>query len=191
MVYPLTPGINVVYLSLNASQSCLYLHTVEDGTYFITVVDLSTMEQMQKLEVIHFEDEPYWAIQDEDDFMVIQFHNTQELAVISKAESGELKLEYICPVWPEGINPYYSYQSAMDFDGERLAWVQPLEIAYDHEPDYRDRSSCGIVVAVYEKEGLTFLGEYRSSLDTGENWENHSFYVQGEYHEPVVAAWMD
>ncbi len=189
MVYPLTPGIEIAYLSLNAEQNCLYLHAVEDGTYTITVIDLSTMQPKQKLEITQFDEEPSWGISDQEDFMVIDYHHSQELAVISKGEGGELTLEYICPVQPEGVNSYYSYNTAMDFDGERLVLAQQLDIEYAHEPDYRDRRSCGVVIAVYEKDGLTFLGEYRSSLDTGENWANHSFYVQGDYYEPVIATW--
>lgn len=189
MVYPLTPGIEIAYLSLNEEQNCLYLHTVEDGTYTITVVDLATMQPKQKMDVTQFDEEPSWGISDHKDFMVIDYYPSQELAVISKDEGGELTLEYICPVQPEGVNSYYSYRTAMDFDGERLVLAQQLDIEYDHEPDYRDRRSCGIVIAVYEKDGLAFLGEYKSSLDTGENWANHSFYVQGDHYEPVITTW--
>ena len=42
---------------------------------------------------------------------------------------------------------------------------------------------------IYEKDGMTFFGEYRSSLDTGEDWTDHAFYVHGISHEPVVATW--
>ena len=192
MVYPLTPGIQIAYLSLNAAQTCLYLHTVEGGTYTITVIDLSTMEPKQMLDVMHFEDEPSWGISDQDDFMVIDCYHTQELAVVSKDESGKLTLEYICPVQPEEIKDFYSfysYDTAMDFDGERLVLAQLLDIEFSTEPDYRDRTSCGIQVAVYEEDGMTFFGEYRSSLDTGEDWTDHAFYVHGISHEPVVATW--
>ena len=123
--------------------------------------------------------------------MVIDLYPSRELAVISKGEGGELTLEYICPVHPEDVHSFYSYNAAMDFDGERLVLAQQLDIEYDHEPDYRDRKSCGILIAVYEKDGLTYLGEYKSSLDTGEDWSNHAFYVQGNYYEPVTAAWAD
>lgn len=189
MVYPLTPGIQIAYLSLNAAQTCLYLHTVEDGTYTITVIDLSTMEPKQMLDVMHFEDEPSWGISDQDDFMVIDFYHTMELAVVSKDESGALTLEYICPLQPEGVNFFNSYRTAMDFDGERLVLAQLLDIEFSHEPDYRDRTSCGIQVSVYEKDGMTFFGEYRSSLDTGEDWTDHAFYVHGVSREPVIATW--
>lgn len=189
MVYPLTPGIDIAYLSLNTAQTCLYLHTVEDGTYFITVIDLSSMEQMQKLELIHFDDEPYWTIVDQDDFIVIEFNNTLELGVISKAESGALTLEYICPMRPEGVDTFFLYNAAVDFDGERLVMAQQLDIEFSNEPDYRDRTSCGLQVMVYEKDGLAFMGEYTSSLDTGEDWTDHAFYVQGDHYEPVITTW--
>ena len=191
MVYPLTPGIEIAYLSLNTEQNCLYLHAVENGIYTITVIDISTMEAKQTLEVVQFKDEHSWGISDQEDFMVIDLYPSRELAVISKGEGGELTLEYICPVHPEDVHSFYSYNAAMDFDGERLVLAQQLDIEYDHEPDYRDRKSCGILIAVYEKDGLTYLGEYKSSLDTGEDWSDHAFYVQGNYYEPVAAAWAD
>ena len=106
MVYPLTPGTEIAYLSLNVAQTCLYLHTVENRTYTITVIDLSTMEPKQMLDVMHFEDEPSWGISDQDDFVVIDFYHTMELAVVSKGENGELTLEYICPVQPEGVKDF-------------------------------------------------------------------------------------
>ena len=121
--------------------------------------------------------------------MVIEFYRTQELAVISKAQSGELTLEYICPMQPEGVNAFSSYRAAMDFDGERLVLAQQLDIEYEHEPDSRDRTSCSIQVAVYEEDGLSYLGEYSSSLDTGENWANHSLYVRGNNYDPVDVTW--
>ena len=77
----------------------------------------------------------------------------------------------------------------MDFDGERLVLAQLLDIEFSNEPDYRDRTSCGIQVAVYEKDGMAFFGEYRSSLDTGEDWTDHAFYVHGISREPVITTW--
>ena len=150
------------------------------------------MEPKQVLDVMYSEGDLSWGISDRDDFMVIDCYHTQELAVVSKDESGELTLEYICPVQPEEIEDFYSfysYDTAMDFDGERLVLAQLLDIEFSNEPDYRDRTSCGIQVAVYEKDGMAFFGEYRSSLDTGEDWTDHAFYVHGISREPVITTW--
>lgn len=188
MVYPLTPGIDLSSLSINEEQTCLYLHAVEDGKYSITVIELSTMRVLQKLDVLDVDEESAWGLCDQDDFMVIEFYHTQELAVMSKAENGELKLEYICPMMPDGVGSFSMYNAAMDFDGERLVFCRQIDIEIEHGQEYRDRTSCGIQVAVYEADGLVYLGEYKSSLDTGEDWADHSFYVRGKNFAPVAVT---
>ena len=190
MVYPLTPGIDLSSLSINAEQTCLYLHAVENGVYSITVIDLATMKAIQKQEVLVVEDDSWWSIWDYNDFMAILLNPAQEFAVMSKEKDGRLKLEYICPIQPERLESSFSiYDAAMDFDGERLALARRMEIEEKHEEEYRDRTTCNLQIAVYEENGLAYVGEYKSSLDTGEDWTNHAFHVRGRDFNPVEVAW--
>lgn len=189
MVYPLEPGIELSSLSMNKEQTCLYLHAVQDGKYSITVIDIASMKTLQKLDITEVEEDSWWSIWNQDDFMVIELSPTQELVVMSIAENGELQVEYICPILPEDFDGFSIYGVAMDFDGERLVCVRPLEIEEEYEGEYRDRTTCNLQVAVYEEEGLVYFGEYTNSLDTGENWANHSFYVRVNDFNPVVATW--
>ena len=151
MVYPLTPGIDLSSLSINAEQTCLYLHAVENGVYSITVIDLATMKAIQKQEVLVVEDDSWWSIWDYNDFMAILLNPAQEFAVMSKEKDGRLKLEYICLIQPERLERSFSiYDAAMDFDGERLALARRMEIEEEHEEEYRDRTKCNLQIAVYE-----------------------------------------
>ena len=147
------------------------------------------MKTLQKLDITDVEDDSWWSIWNQDDFMVIELSPAQELVVMSIAENGELQVEYTCPVLPEDFDGFSIYGVAMDFDGERLVCVRPLEIEEEYEGEYRDRTTCNLQVAVYEEEGLVYFGEYTNSLDTGENWANHSFYVRVNDFHPVVATW--
>ena len=189
MVYPLTPGIDLSYLSINEEQTCLYLHAVEEGKYSITVIDLATMESLQILDVLDVDENSYWDVWDMDDYMVIEIIHTQEFMVISKSGDGKLNLEYICPIKPEGADEFSIYNATMDFDGERLVFLKQIDLEVEHETEYRDRTTCGLQIAVYEKDGLVYLGEYDSSLDTGENWDNYAFYVRGKTFDPVGVTW--
>ena len=57
----------------------------------------------------------------------------------------------------------------MDFDGERLVIVD--NISSDGSGWY---DKCGFFVAVYDKDGLSYYGEYESSLDA--NWSSSNHY---------------
>ena len=56
---------------------------------------------------------------------------------------------------------------------------------------YATMFMAGYNISLEDLQNFRKLGEYKSSLDTGEDWSNHAFYVQGNYYEPVAAAWAD
>lgn len=192
MVYPLDPEIDLLGLSVNGEQTRLLLYAVEDGAYVLTVMNLETMDTLQKLKIADQPENSGWGLYDGGDFMVAQLSG--KLAVISVTDSGAYELQFLCDVRPDEVSAFWYQDVAWDFDGERLAYVETLEKV--KETWGWTQESCGFRLAVYDASGLLYCGEYRSSLDTGEErgssyYENGNYDCLGRGYEPLSVRWQE
>ncbi|MCD7948417.1 MAG: hypothetical protein LUG13_09085 [Oscillospiraceae bacterium] len=169
-VYPLNVSASVLTLQLSEDGRCLNLITKEDGGLFLTVIEIATMTETQKLpiladmedagvQMLNFDDGILFVLLDNDRFMLAeqQEDNTYQ-PMLSDVRVDALEIgTYISRNTPE-----------IAWDGTRLAFVSarqryiPRDDSY-YLGDYWD--SCGFVLEVYDKSGLTYQGEYESSLD--------------------------
>ena len=192
MVYSLNPEIDLLGLSVNEEQTRLLLYAVEDGAYVLTVIDLETMDTLQKLKIADRPENSGWGLYDGGDFMVAQLSGKR--AVISVTDSGDYALQFVCDVTPDGGPTFWYQDAAWDFDGERLAYVETLEKV--KEMWGWTQESCGFRLAVYDASGLLYCGEYRSSLNTGEErgssyYENGNYDCLGRGRDPVAVRWQE
>ena len=187
MVYPLDPEIELLSLSVNEEQTRLLLYAEEDGAYVLTVIDLETMDTLQKLKIADRTENSWWERYDEGDFTVIRL--SEKLALITVTDSGDYVLQFVCDVTPDGGPEFWYLDADWDFDGERLAFASTLE---EMKEDWGwSRATCGFCLGVYDASGLLYFGEYRSSLDTGEDATYDSFYCRGCYYDPVAVRWQE
>ncbi len=187
MVYPLNSEIKIATLEIDKTETKLFLHTIEEEIYMITVIDIKTMETLQKLEIMDWNGGTLgnFTIYNEDDFMAIIIGGTK-LAVVSLEEKGEYKLQFVCDIKTEEISWFYTHRSAVDFDGEKLIMTGQLQ---DDEYGTNEDTS-NFYLAVYNKDGIIYYGEYKSSLTTGIDAGNYSYHCRGTDYKPLKVEWL-
>lgn len=191
MVYALDPQINVKHLHMNEKKDKLILHAEEYGKYVVTVIDSATMNTLQKIEVMDWNEDYAYQIYEKDNFFVNMVHKTQEegkieAAVFVENENGEYEIAFIREIQNKNIPSFNTSNLYLDFDGKRLAMAGFLE---DEKQYYR--TTCNIFVAVCDAAGMQYYGEYRNSLETGYDEDNYYYHCQGYGLEPIVLKWKE
>lgn len=161
MVYALDPEASLLALDVTQQHDALLLHTVEEGTYFLTVIGLEDMQMLQKLAVMPLPEADYgWQFHTGDDFLAVVLPGST-LVVFSRGENGIYAVDIVTELAQAGDAVQSSGSSglAMDYDGQRFAVSGFLS----EEELYGQ--SCGFYLAVYDGQGLRYYGEYSSSLD--------------------------
>lgn len=168
----------IVSLGQSPDSSKLFLHTIEDGTWFLSVIDRASMTLLQKLDIRR--NAPYVhplmgdaaaSIVSGENFLLISFrYPTPEIVVLDERGDGYAVRQRIAnDDVPEGSRRAQSWwdcqmlNAAYAWNGERLAIVwNPQKMINDNRWSY---DMCGVAVAVCEQGKLQFFAEYRSSLD--------------------------
>lgn len=193
MVYSLDPQIDVMLLHLNDKKDKLILHAEEYGKYVVTIIDVTTMETLQKIEVMEWSKgyDYGYQIYEEGDFIVTVVHKTKEegrieAVVIEENEQGEYKIAFCCDIQNKDIPSFDTSAMYLEFDGKRLAIAGFLE---EEEPYYRESSN--LFLAVCNASGMEYYGEYRNSLETGFDADRYSYQCRGYGLKPIVLEWME
>lgn len=160
MVYPLNPQGEVLKLYADAGQKRLLLLTREDGDCVLTVIEIDTMETLQRLTVLEdIGDQWFTNIYFENDLLV-PILGDNRFAVVWSQGGGDFEIQFLAEyVNPDEDTHYLKYDAVMAWDGRRLALA--TETA---EPDFM-QSGCGFYLALYDKTGLTYAAFFDSSLD--------------------------
>lgn len=162
-VFPLDPAAMVYDLHLSEDKSKLLLTTREDDTDYLTVIDLETMTELQKLPLQeHAENSDWWSANYNDDFLVVTFSDEAGLhfVVLSVSETGDYAVALRGTAAEE--DPAWSADAAMDWNGEKLA-VAARWIEFD-EPYMSSSKERGFSLSVYDAGGLRYTGQYGTSL---------------------------
>ena len=191
MVYVLEPQIEVIHLHLNGRKDKLVLHTIENEKYIVTVIDISTMKTLQKIEVMDWKEDYGNQIYVEDSYFVNVVHKPREegrieAAVITENEKGEYEIAFISEIQNKNIPGFNTSQMYLAFDGTRLAMAGFIE---EEEQNYRE--TCNVFLAVCDALGLQYYGEYRNSLETGYDIDSYYYHCQGYGWEPIVLQWRE
>lgn len=191
MVYALDPQIEVMHLQLNGKKDKLLLHAEENGEYVVIIIDVSTMETLQKIVVMEWDWKKDYGYQiyENDDFIVSMVHKPKEeglceAVVLDENENGEYEIAFVSAIQNKNIPSFNTSNLYLDFDGTRLAMAGFLE---DEEQDYRE--TCNIFLAVCDASGMQYYGEYRNSLETGYGGGNYSYKCHGDGWDPIVLKW--
>lgn len=190
MVYALDPQIEVMHLQLNGKKDKLLLHTEENGKYVVTVIDVSTMKTLQKIEIMEWDKDYGYQVYEDDDFIVSNIHKVQEegkieAVVLAENEKGEYEIAFISEIQNKNIPTFNTSNMYLAFDGKRLAMSGFLE---DEKQGYRE--TCNIFVAACDASGMKYYGEYRNSLETGYDAERYYYHCQQDGLEPIVLKWQ-
>ena len=175
MVYPLNSSVRIEKLFYDELNNNLVLITSENGNVSLISIDPETMETLQTLDIAKCKSEEgsecVWRVEIYEDFIFMYLSNDC-IAVVEQHESGEYLLGFVAPFNPTGDEEMFWYKSAsaMAYDGDRLA------VGWNNELDGTYYESCGFCIAVYDKTGLLYYGEYDSSLMTGRSSNHNGYY---------------
>lgn len=165
-VFPLDPAAMVYDLHLSEDERKLLLTTCEEDTDYLTVIDLETMTELQKLPLLeHAENSDWWGANYNDDFLVVTFSDEAGLhfVVLSVSETGDYAVALRGTAAEE--DPAWSADAAMDWNGETLA-VAARWIEFD-EPYMSSSKERGFSLSIYDADGQRYTGQYGNSLMDG------------------------
>jgi len=175
-VYPLDESVHVQRLDLSEDESCLNLLTIEDDILFLTVIELATMTERQKLPLFDNIGEQRWQnviykgglfflLLDDARFVLAQMSGDSIYQIVlSDARDYELLNE---DVFASGY--YRHYDPVVSWDGARLAIVTAAQPFFTHiDNGYtfgHIYDICGFEVEIFDEDGLKHKGIYKNSLD--------------------------
>ena len=151
-VLPLKEDVQVHSMELNRDGTKLMVYTAEPDGFYLTVLDIETLRQTQKLRI---GDEEAYHIRTDPDATVIELPDA--LAVLTEA-NGVFTQEFTAPTLSIALygNTNMRVHGEGDFafrDG-KLAWAAPL--AYE---------SFGLMII--DKTGLLYYGVYDNGVIVG------------------------
>ena len=182
MVYPLDPTDEVLYLQTDGTETRMLLWIVEDGMLFCHIIDLATMEQLQKLEIAPWQ-EGSGMFREEADFTLVVMWHSDSIAVVAKQPDGSYALEFVCRAWPEQMEYLDLSQTVLAFDGRKLAVCTTLQ-----NLEWVAGNAADLFLAVYDGTGMTYCGHYISSLHTGVDQVHWDYHVDN-FGEPIRLQW--
>lgn len=169
MVYKLDDEVIVNNLLLSEDHSKLLMITVEGGSTWFSVIDISSMKLLQKFEIEDFNWSSY-NLHDHGSFYVLM--NWDKFALVAMEEDGSYAYKFSSPT-AYGINEEFQYvntASAMNYNGEKLVIVNSI-----YEEQHRALDLCSFYIAVYDARGLLYYGEYDSSLSVNPDAYNYNY----------------
>lgn len=160
MVYPLDEESELLWFKATPDKSRLLLMTKEtNGDCLLRVIDCDGMKTLQETVLYSVTEERQPYVEDcRDNYILIR---TWDGSIILLEERPDGTFERMLDI------PVEEHQEVSDgfhtslWDGEKLVLVIPLNVQRQGEGKLS-----GFAVAVYDKTGPLFCGEYTSSLDT-------------------------
>lgn len=187
MAFPLDPAVTIHSLSVSPEEDRLLLYTTENDLFHLTVIDIETMEPLQKLELTTWTGEwPSYVIYEEEGFIAFFFDMEDQLIVLERDEDGLYRFGLHTPFRHDQAPNFAVYELSVDFDGERLVVTKFLPDA-----QYGTRDTCDFLLAVFDDRGMAYYGEYTSSLSTGVNVEQYAYHCRKMDNDPITVQWTD
>lgn len=182
-VCPLNPEVYVLDIVLDKQQENLLIFTEEDNTRGLTVVDINTMEQKQQFTYADKAEEHHAYIY--NDFLVVRY-TWDKFVILQRNADGSYTQQYAVNM--EAIANLTELYGNMVFDwnGAKLLMSDSL---VNEESEYYYGQNCGFYLAAFDKEGLQYYGEYKSSLDTKPEYINYYFNCMPTEAEPLIVQW--
>lgn len=194
MVYELDPQVRVIQLEKSMDGESLLLVTTENSQCMLTVIDLDTMETVQKIPVAELElKDGYGCILMQKETFLVMDISDERLVVLERGAEGLYESRLLVPHYmDENGNHFYRMNSNLfdvDWNGEQLVVAGSLMKEYQTGQYTTHMYTGGFYLAVYGPEGIEYFGEYDSSLSTGWSVDQANYYVQPWNKDPVTVSW--
>lgn len=188
LAYPLDPEEGLCIFSFDPERKHILLVTNQGLNCILRVIRLSDMELVDQLEVTSFTEEnpgaAYEIYQRED--MIVLWLSDGRLAVLERQAAGRYQMQFVVEHQIGEFSDHYLNMSttSMDWNGEKLVVAGTLM----SEKKDRTYYSPGFYLAVYDRDGIQYYGEYDSSLNTGWDTEAPTYYIDVD-QDPVTVNW--
>ena len=167
MVFPLEQQAEVIYMTLSNDESKLLVFTKEYDVTYLTVIDIASMTEFQKLKITETRQYTFYEY---DNCIVLS--GWEYISVIEKQPDGLCRLAFTVPRMKEvnDTNGQKGVDTVMAFDGNKLVMIDRTGDA-----EFYGLPICGFTVAVYNRTGLVYYGEYENSLSIATNPYDYSY----------------
>lgn len=185
MVYPLAEDVKIEAFFISKDEERLIMVTAEDGMHILTAIELDTMETLQRIEIIPVinSEGGVHPVTAYEGFLVLEMEGAR-IATLDILENGDYSPNFVVDRMPNEDNLFwYRADCVYAYDGERLA------IGWDMEQDTPPYDNCGFSVAVYDKNGLQYYGEYESGLMTGLETGDYGYLCQPTMYDGLLLEW--
>ena len=174
-VFPLCEYVTILSLNLSDDGSALYLLTIENETLFLTVIEIETMTEMQKLPLLdNVSNNRFQDMHFEDGFLFMMLWDGRVvLADMGCDNIFQIALTVIRDEDEEWFNDdtFVSTRNRRGeqhwaWDGTRLAFLTPTEKMFTlHYGGTAIFESSGFLVEIFDSSGLRYKGVFENSLD--------------------------
>ena len=189
-VYSLNPDTYVQDMVLSADGKRILLTNVRDGCTYLTVIDLTTMQTLQELQLYSGTESPYIYVDIHDEFILSKCED--RLCVYQLLPGGtyeqRIDVDLSATGYPLGLD---RYDDCVAFDGQRLAIANGLlrDVKEDDDRIY-SYPACGFTLQIFDNTGLLYYGEYGTTLETV-NWDSIRYgqHIYPNYNAPFYLMW--
>lgn len=185
MVYPLEQTDEVVDLTVTPEEGKLLIHTLRQGRYRLTVLDLPSLSLLQQLELAGGSQGDYSLLQGEGCMVLCTSDATDDqLTLVTGSDDADYQVHFTVPAQVARLSARSWWDpAAVAWDGERLAVAGTLT------GENLNQLECGFYAAVYTAQGMAYCGSYRSNLDQWDEGMDPNLWCSYAYEEPIGAAW--
>lgn len=180
MIYALEPDTHISKLAVNHDANHLFLFTIENEYLVLHVIDIEKQTELQKL--VLFENSDYFTYVI-DGAILISKHDSHEVYVVSNLENLTYKIDFTFSSTNNLFN-FGNYMYFSCYDGERLVYSNFA----GHISEFTPPNKPEFFIAIYEKNGISYIGTYRSSLLSGTDNEEPNMY-SCDYQDWPKVSW--
>lgn len=184
MIYALEPDTHIKNLCIDSSQKHLLLFTEENNHLKLHIIDIASRNEIKNLELHELTEDSERDIYAHviDGAILLFDFDLDTISVVSSGTNESYNVDFVFPF----ENEYFlltSLNQSMSYNGERLAFCD----FYSNED--LDLQGSDIYVAIYEKEGLTYFGTYRSSIFSGKEMSSLSGLYNCNWYKYPQISW--
>ncbi len=198
-VFPVKESESIYQLELSANKEELYMMSQEGNKCYLTVIDAETHTEKSKTLVSDREElSSHFGFIDKDFIVISHSHpyNDPEISLYTPDGKGGFDKQFTTLQYVEDETEIVSdedsfkyaggdfYLGGNDFDvkwdGERLYVTNSRG---DNSPIIREGN---FSLSIYDKKGLQFCGEYKTSLTTGyDGYQASGYYIGISDYDPI------
>lgn len=185
VAYPLEPTVEIYELQMNEDQTLMFLYTIEEQQLCLTVIEIASMQTLQKQAIADLSESTAPLVHYKEGVILLSNRSNDTLSVYKEAENHTYHLEFTC-----NYNAEDEFFSRFDFvpqfvyNGEYLAFAGIDEKWRENNNEY-----CNFLLAIYNKDGLQYIGKYENSLDSGIDNSWHDYSLKANHHDALDIFW--